>query len=134
MATPSIKFRLDHLRPGPPLLSDGFDYFSADSGMIDRCDQNCLRFWFKFCYAGSDRGRHGTVRIGVGCEPHIGIYYQRLSDLVSAMADDNDQIVYASRTKIPDARFDHRDVAEGKQRFECSHSPGPSGGQNDSSN
>jgi hypothetical protein len=50
------------------------------------------------------------------------------------MADDNYQVAYASLTKIPDTRFDHRTFAEGKQRFESAHSPRPSGGENDSGN
>src|SRR5713226_2023485 len=45
------------------------------------------------------------------------------------MTDDDDYFVNTSSTQIINAAFDHRTIAEGKQRFECAHAARASGGE-----
>jgi len=49
--------------------------------------------------------------------------------IFSTMADDDYYVMDLSSTKVFNAAFDHRAVAEGKQRLERAHAPRASGGE-----
>ena len=101
--------------------------------MVDQCDQDSFNVRAYFFDTNSYRYTHLAIRIGIVSKTDVKTL-QLLSNIVGAVPDDdNDSLIDSGSAQVLDAGFDHSLIAEGKQRFELSHSARASGGKQDGS-
>src|SRR5437588_12710527 len=107
MTSAAVVFRLNESRAGmSPFVNQLSNYFTRNRGLSDQRDQDSFRFRVDSFNSTCNRCAHFAVRIGIDSELKIKIF-QVLSNIVSSMAYDHDDVFDIRRTQTLEAGFDN---------------------------
>src|SRR5436305_533703 len=129
MTTAAVVFRLNESHVfTSPFVNQLSNDFTRNGGLIDQRNQYSLGLRANSLNSTCDRCAHLAIRIRIDSELDVKIF-QLLSNIVSSMAHDDDDIFDTRRAQTVKAGFDNGTFAKGEQRLERAHPARAPGGE-----